>query len=362
MKSTATYRVAVSGDSSLLGKEVLSVLGQRNFPVSRLVSLKSDEEEPDLPILDLDQSYEDAVTAEDINAEELDFVFLAARPSSASEGLSFLRDPSLASSQCTVIDLVGALPEFPEKKLSIPFLDGDWLPDKVTPSRGTAAAANFFVSAHPATIMISSLLVRLQAQFPLKSSVAHVFVPASEIGSIAIEELQRQTVNLLSFQKIPSTVFGGQLAFNLLPRLGRSGGGAPTNFETRLRNELRDYLGSRVPLPALRLFHVPVFHSLGISLYLETAEPVRPEALAQVLEGERVRLRRPSQHAPSQVEAAGSSDILVDAITPDPDHRSGIWIWAVADNVCLAALNAVEIAESLVNSDRLRSGQPTHKQ
>jgi aspartate-semialdehyde dehydrogenase len=97
-------------------------------------------------------------------------------------------------------------------------------------------------------------------------------------------------------------------------------------------------------------------------LYLETAEPVRPEALAQVLEGERIRLRRPSQHAPSQVEAAGSSDILVDAITPDPARREGIWIWAVADNVCLAALNAVEIAESLVNSGKLRSGQPTHKQ
>jgi aspartate-semialdehyde dehydrogenase len=92
---------------------------------------------------------------------------------------------------------------------------------------------------------------------------------------------------------------------------------------------------------------VPIFYSLGVSLYVETAEPLAPEAAAAALAGERIRVRRASQHAPSQVEVTGSSHILVDDITRDPAHPTGIWLWAVADNLRLAAVNAVEIAKSL---------------
>ncbi len=60
-----------------------------------------------------------------------------------------------------------------------------------------------------------------------------------------------------------------------------------------------------------------------------------------------MQIRRRSQDSPSQVEAAGSDDILVDSVTADPDHPTGLWIWAVADNLRLAAINAVEVAESL---------------
>jgi aspartate-semialdehyde dehydrogenase len=102
-----------------------------------------------------------------------------------------------------------------------------------------------------------------------------------------------------------------------------------------------------VPLPALRLFQVPVFHSLAVSLFIETAQPVAPEKVGEALQGERVHMRRRSQDSPTQVEVAGSDKILVDSVTADPDHPTGLWIWAVADNLRLAAVNAVEVAESL---------------
>ena len=345
MKSAVSYRVAVSGGSTLLGRELISVLGQRNFPVSRLVTLGSDDEEPESPILDLDRAYEDTVATEDISSAELDFAFLAVRPSSGALP-SFLREPALASGECTVIDLADALPEMPGKGLSIPFLERNRSLHRVSSANPTA---RLLVSPHPATIMMSAVLLRLHARFPITSVVAQIFVPASETGASAIEELQKQTINLLSFQKIPSAVFGAQMAFNLLPRLGLTGH-APSGLETRLRSELRTCLGKALPLPALRVIHVPVFHSLGVSLYAETREAAFAETLRQALEGERVRVRRASQHAPSQVEAAGSSDILVDAIMADPDHSTAVWIWAVTDNLALAALNAVEIAESVKNS------------
>lgn len=191
--------------------------------------------------------------------------------------------------------------------------------------------------------------MRLAARFPLKGAVAQVFFPASEMGAQGIEELQRQTVNLLSFQKAPHSVFGAQLAFNLLAQLGGRHSAELTDVENNIRRQLRQYLASRVPLPALRVYQVPVFYSLAISLYVETAQPVAPEALGAALAGEHLRVRRRSEPAPSQVEAAGSSDILVDTIAPDTDHPTGVWIWAAVDNIRLAAVNAVEIAESLRN-------------
>jgi aspartate-semialdehyde dehydrogenase len=233
--------------------------------------------------------------------------------------------------------------------LSVPFLERGDSQEKVT---GRSSETKFFVSPHPAAILISSLLLRLAARFTLERAVALVFQPVSEIGPRAIDELQKQTVNILTFQKIPREVFGDQLAFNLLPRLGRSPGSSLVEVEKRVRQQLREYLSNRAPLPALRLFQVPVFHSLAVSLYVETVKPESCEAIAQALAGEPLRLRRLSQAAPSQVEATGSGHILVDSIARDAERTAGTWLWAAADNMRLAAVNAVEIAESLKTREK----------
>jgi aspartate-semialdehyde dehydrogenase len=118
-------------------------------------------------------------------------------------------------------------------------------------------------------------------------------------------------------------------------------------LEVRVRRQLHAYLGERVPLPALRLFQVPAFYSVGVSLYVETVDPVTTEAATAALSGERVKVRKSSLDAPTHVEAAGSSDVLVDSVSHDSEHPNGLWLWAVADNLHLAAANAVELAASL---------------
>jgi len=99
-------------------------------------------------------------------------------------------------------------------------------------------------------------------------------------------------------------------------------------------------------MPALRVVQVPVFHSLVASVYLESESPAAAEAVERALAGSQFNARRLSDQAPSQLESVGSPEILVDAISIDPDHPTGIWIWATADNMRLAATNAVEIAEA----------------
>jgi aspartate-semialdehyde dehydrogenase len=342
------YRVAVVGASSLLGKELVAILEQGKFPVSRLLTFEADEGEPELPIIDLNEASAGVVEDSQIGEEELDFAFLSTRLHQLPSFLNSWQKQGSAA-RCLVIDLVGeGLGDSPGAKtetgnlVGIPFLDRRY------PVAGVhSVAGRIHISPHPAVIVVSSLLLRLAAHFPLKTSVANVFSSASESGSRGVEELQRQTVNILSFQKAPHQVFGSQLAFNLLSRLGRSGKGEMAGLETRLRRQLHQYLGERVPLPALRLLQVPVFYSVGVSLYVETAEPVTTEAATAALTGERIKVRRSSLDAPTQVEVTGSSDILVDSITIDAEHPNGLWLWAVADNLHLVAANAVELAASL---------------
>jgi aspartate-semialdehyde dehydrogenase len=315
----------------------------------------TEEAEPETPILDLNEPVYEALDGGDAAEADLDFVFLATRP---RPWPSFLdRMAKNGEARTAVIDLTGTgHEELPAREwlLSVPSLQGDKLAD------WTRGEPPFFASAHPAVIVISSLLLRLAAHFPLKAAVVQVLSPASEIGSRGIEELQKQTVNLLSFHKIPTATFGAQLAFNLLPRLSRArrGGAAPyrdalADIEALVRGELRRYLGDRMSLPALRLIQVPVFFSLAFSLYVETAEPATPEAVGHALAGDRIHVRRTTETAPSPVEATETGDILVDAVVAESNHSSGLWIWAAADNMRLAAVNAVEIAENL--RGRIRS-------
>jgi aspartate-semialdehyde dehydrogenase len=353
MKTTQQgYRIAVVGASSLLGKELVNVLEEHHFPFSRLVTFSDDEDEPELPILDLREGPITSTFDENVTASELDFAFIAARSRQMPSFLDPAQTSDLARPACLVIDLSNAAPgeeaaeppnPLPRNVLSVPFLDHLFPVGKAE----EGGASRVYVSASPATIVISSLLLRLGARFPLKSAVAHIFVPVSEIGSHGIDELQKQTVNVLSFQKIPRKVFGAQLAFNLLARPGGTGGSELLALEDRLRKQLKEYLQGRVPLPALRLFQVPVFHSLAVSLFVETGQPVATEKVSEALQGERVQMRRRSQDSPTPVEVAGSDNILVDGVTVDADHPTGLWIWAVADNLRLAALNAVEVAVSL---------------
>ena len=345
------FRVGIAGTSSLLGQELLRVLKEREFPLSRLLAFESDEEEPDLPVVDLSEHLETTAAGQDVSAADLDFIFLAARakqmPPALGLTLEAVRGAGVSGQapHCVVIDLVEALGESSGKApvgvVSVPSLeqrarDTEALP----PSR-------VFISLHPAAVVLSSLLLRLGTRFPLRSAVALVFSPASEMGPQGIDELQKQTVNLLSLQKAPHSVFGAQLAFNLLAQLGGKHAAELADVENHLRRQLKQYLANRVPLPALRVYQVPVFYSLAISLYVETERPQAPEALAAALAGGHIRVRRHNEPSPSQVEAAGTSNILVDTVARDPDHPTGIWIWAVVDNIRLAAVNAVEIAESL---------------
>jgi aspartate-semialdehyde dehydrogenase len=365
------YRAAVTGTSTLLGKELLAVINERRFPVSRLVKFTSSAD-PQVPIIDLaamtggeppednsDLAQFEAAASRQIEPGELDLVFIAgplmdvppwlhsavgSSPETASTAGPFIIDLIRAASARS--DPASAWPP------SIPFITRE------EPSAGYLPVPDSrkITSPHPAAIVISALLDRLAGIGSVKAAVAQVFSSGSEVGPGGIEELQKQTMNLLSFQKIPESVFGTQLAFNLLPRLGRSARKSAkpyrdelTDLEAIVRSQVRQHLAGRVAVPALRVFQAPIFYSLVVSLYAELETRVTAELAVQALASQRIQIRKTSEAAVSPVAVTGTDQILLDPPVIDSDHPNGIWIWAAADNFRLAAVNAVEIAESVLN-------------
>jgi aspartate-semialdehyde dehydrogenase len=348
-------RIAVVGASSLLGKELLTVLEERGFPLSGLETVEEEVSEPTRPFADTGKGGQETPGLRAELPGDFDIAFVAVPTERLGGWLERLRNhPENSATPRVVIDLSSGACGTESPDLRVPLLDHRPAADH---DRSAAHEPWLVVSPHAGTIMVGALMARLAACFPVRSAVAQLYSPASEIGPRAIDELQAQTVNLLSFQKVPQEVFGGQIAFNLLPRL-ETAVERSNPLESRIRRQLQAYLGSRVPMPALRLVRVPVFYSIALSLYVETQQRVAPADVVAALDGRPLMIRRGSQKPPSQVEAAGSNEILVDAIEPDAACPEGIWLWAVADNLRLAALNAAQIAETWLERRQPLSPDP----
>jgi aspartate-semialdehyde dehydrogenase len=340
------FRIGIAGASSLLGQEILRVLQDRHFPVAHVSKFDSDMEEGDLPVLDLSGGESLGEWEAEGEGGGLDALFIAARPRTRAgepglgNALAAAGMKSGTSPTCPLIDAANALHEFPGRIVAIPSAATTFHCAAAT------AAGSIFISPHPATIVLARILLRLAARFSLANSVAQVFLPASDIGPRGIEELQKQTVSLLSFQKYPHKVFGAQLAFNVLGRLSGKQGGESAQAEMAIRQELRECLGRSAARPALHFCHAPIFYSLAVSIFVELKDKPAREAVAAALSGNGIAVRARSETAPSPVESAGSGEIVLDAVSSDPDRPGGYWLWAAVDNIRLAAENAVDIAQA----------------
>jgi aspartate-semialdehyde dehydrogenase len=101
-----------------------------------------------------------------------------------------------------------------------------------------------------------------------------------------------------------------------------------------------------VPVPSLMLLQAPTFHAHAFSIYIEYEDPITTSEVTQALAGDHVAVVDASEEAPSNVSAAGQNEIQV-LIRRDANRETGIWLWAVADNLKITALNAVACAESV---------------
>jgi aspartate-semialdehyde dehydrogenase len=331
------YRVAIVGATSLKGKEVAEVLGDRNFPAVDIKLLDDDESLGQLETVGDEITFIQKVRAEQFS--NIDFTFFASDPDCTRKNWTIARDAGSA-----IVDLSYALEEEQGATLRAPWIErqlGHPLSHELQP--GPA------VIAHPASVVLALLVLRAQNAGSIRRAVCTVLEPASEHGQKGMDELHEQTVNLLSFQPLPKKVFDTQVAFNVVGRYGDQSLPALATLQERIQKHYRRIAGPNAIMPAISLLQAPIFHAYGLALHLEMSEPADIDKLSQALTGEHITLSHAAEDAPSNVNAAGQSEILV-SITPDASDANGVWLWATADNLRVAAVTAVESAETMAAS------------
>lgn len=322
--------VAVVGGDTLLAREIRELLAEK-APVPRIQLISAASEGPAL----VAEQEDEAIVMVPLAAETLEgsrVAFLAGSPASSRRTLRM--NPADGP---LLIDLSGALEDQPQARLRAPSAEASHPP-----------ASPLQVIAHPAAIAITMLLSSLARVAKLRRAIVHVFEPASERGQRGLDELQQQTVAVLSFQKQKRDIFDAQLGFNILARYGEEAEEALELIEQRLERHLASLLAGHpdVPMPSVRLIQAPVFHGHSFSVWVEFEENPGTAAIARALSESGFDFR--PDEPPNNVDIAGQSGVAIGALAQDHNHPRACWLWMVADNLRLAAENAVAVArESL---------------
>lgn len=331
---TAGLRVAIIGGASLKGKELKEVLEEKLFPVKKLALVDDHEALGQLTEFEGEPAILQSVDADTFR--ENDLVFFA----STTGAFTRAHWAAAAAGTATLVDLSHALLDVPEAVVRVPFLE------KEPPA--TRPRPRWYVVPHAAAIVLLTLAARLGALLPLRLLVANIFEPVSERGAAGLEELQEQTVRLLSFQDFPRTVFDAQVAFNLLPRYGSASRGRLEETEDIIRRQIARCAPGLAERLALRVIQAPVFHSHTLSVLAEFEATCEVADLEQALRGEPLVVLGRDDAPGTAVEVSGQENILVGPVVRDSHRPQSFWLWAAADNLRLTSCTAVDIAEELL--------------
>ena len=175
----------------------------------------------------------------------------------------------------------------------------------------------------------------------------------SGTGKEAIEELSKQTLNLLNLQPISATVYPKQIAFNVLPQIDVFMDNGYTKEEMKMVWETKKIMGDDSILVNATAVRVPVFFGHSEAVHIETRSKITADEVRALLKkapGVTVIDERVNGGYPTAVtDSSGNDDVFVGRIREDISHPQGIDLWVVSDNVRKgAALNSVQIAEVLI--------------
>jgi aspartate-semialdehyde dehydrogenase len=332
-------RVAIVGASTLRGKELKQVLEDRNFPALDIVLL-----DESLMVGTLTEAGGEPTFIRALEADSFDglrFAFFAGSSLDAEKNWS-----AAQRAGATVIDLAGAAATSDRASTWIPSL-GEILPP--LPAKATNGSAQALCYSSPQTpiIIACTLAAALANSSPARVTIL-LFPPVSERDQAGVDELEAQTMNLLSFRPIEQSVFDAQVAFNLLSGYGESSKPSLEEARNAIARDVAKYLAGRAPIPAIQVVQAPVFYGYAFSAYAEFATPQPQGQLEAQLASLGVKIAAPDDPAPMNVSIAGESEIHLARITNDPNIAGGVWLWGVADNLRLAATNGVRIAEELL--------------
>lgn len=279
VRAGQAYRVAIVGAATLKGKEIIEVLNDRNFPSLDTKLLDDDEALGKLETLKDEVTFVQSVRNEQF--ENVDFTFFASTPESTRNF-----DKIASKNGSAIIDLSYALENEAGATVRAPWVERQ-LGQTFAPELQPGPA----VVAHPAAIALALIILRVPKAGPVKSVIATLFEPASEHGQKGMDELHEQTVNLLAFQQLPTSVFDVQVAFNMVSRYGPQSVPTLISIQERILRHYRQIAGKQAIVPSLIVLQAPVFHGHTYAIHVEMQDIADLAVISEALAGNIFRSR-----------------------------------------------------------------------
>ncbi|UNK43637.1 aspartate-semialdehyde dehydrogenase [Luteimonas sp. S4-F44] len=334
------FRVAVVGATGAVGDTMLSILAERDFPVSELIALASERSAgTTVKFGDEDIVVQDLATFDPSGVDIALF--------SAGGDTSKTYAPKFAAAGAVVIDNSSAFRYDDDVPLVV---------SEVNPEAARNRPRGIIANPNCSTMQMLVALAPLHRQAGIVRINVATYQSVSGAGRSAMEELGRQTGDLLNFRDLDPQKFPVQIAFNLIPHIDDFLDNGFTKEEMKLVWETRKILGDDSILVNPTAVRVPVFYGHSEAVAVETRDKLTVEAaralLAQAPGVEVVDERRAGGYPTPVTHASGRDAVFVGRIREDLSHPNGLNLWIVSDNIRKgAALNAVQVAE-LVAAER----------
>ena len=333
-------KVAIAGATGAVGREMMKVLEEREFPVGELVPLASERSAGQK------LEWKDGeVTVQKLKPDSFSDVDIALFSPGATVSREFA--PHAARAGAVVIDNSSAFRMEEDCPLVVPEVNPKDVEQAIQPG-GRRIVAN----PNCSTIQLVVAMKPLHDAAGLKTVIVSTYQSVSGAGQKGIDELETQARALFNLAEVTPGKFPHRIAFNLLPEIGKDSGNGYTDEEMKMVNESRKIMG----LPHLNVsatcVRVPIFYCHSEAAHLFFERPLSPEQARDILRkapGVKVIDDLKDHVYPMPLLGAGDDDTLVGRIRTDLSMPNGLALFVVSDNLRKgAATNAVQIAELLV--------------
>jgi aspartate-semialdehyde dehydrogenase len=330
------YRIAVAGATGNVGREMLNILAEREFPADEVIALASRKS------LGTECSYGDkTLKCKDI--ETFDWTGVDMALFAIGSGPTKEYAPRAAKAGCVVIDNSSLYRYEPDIPLIVPEVN----PDAVE----QYSKRNIIANPNCSTAQMVVALKPLHDRAKIKRVVVSTYQSVSGSGKAAIDELWNQTKGkYVPGQEVPAKVYPKEIAFNVIPHIDVFLEDGQTKEEWKMVAETKKIVDPKIKVTATCV-RVPVFvgHSEAINLEFEDhLDEAEARDILREAPGIMVIDKREDGGYVTPVECVGDYATFISRIRQDPTIDNGINLWCVSDNLRKgAALNAVQIAETL---------------
>ena len=342
------FTVAIVGATGNVGRELLKILAEHEFPAKQVVALASARSEG----AEISFGENEILTVQ--NLDKFDFSQTDIVLSSPGGAISAKYSPRATEAGAIVIDNTSHFRMHDNVPLVVPEVNSHVLESFLAARKNRTGAARGGIIANPncSTIQMVTALKPLHDLSTITRVNVATYQSVSGAGKDAMDELFDQTRAVFTNDTSENRCFSRQIAFNAIPHIDSFMDDGWTKEEWKMRVETAKILDPNIRVAATCV-RVPVFIGHGEAVHIECARPISVEAAREALAQAPgvLLIDRPNEEGfVSVMECAGQDEVFVSRVRRDHSVENGLMLWVASDNLRKgAALNTIQIAEKLIN-------------